>query len=155
MPGSQIMSERSAVLTLRLRLTRVQVGSDDLFDNRSLENTPAPLHLSIEREPLDGHDELAIDRGRADSFSKHRASRHRRVGGRKESAEGQLYHLSLASVRRTAPKKCLVKRDVDSPHSGRRPSTWFLLSEIIVHSGPLRLPEQYTTAMIPMYSIEA
>ena len=146
MPGSQIMSERSAVLTLRLRLTRVQVGSDDLFDNRSLENTPAPLHLSIEREPLDGHDELAIDRGRADGFSKHHAPWHRRVGGRKESAEGLLYHLSLASVRRAAPKKRLVERDVDSTRWGHRSSTWFLLSEIVIHSGSLRLPQQYTTA---------
>ena len=154
MPGSQIMSERSAVLTLRLRLTRVQVGSDDLFDNRSLENTPAPLHLSIEREPLDGHDELAIDRGRADGFSKHRASRHRRVGGRKESAEGLLYHLGLASVRRAAPKKRLVERDVDSTRWGHRSSTWFLLSEIVIHSGPLRLPQQYTTACDSEVKIE-
>jgi len=123
MPGTQIMSERSAVLTLRLRLTRVQVGSDDLFDNRSLENTPAPLHLSIEREPLDGHDELAIDRGRTNGFSEHCASRHLCVGGRKKSAESLLYHLGLAPVRRTAPKKRLIQRDIDSTRWRTRPIT--------------------------------
>src|SRR6266540_1047743 len=83
----QIMPERSADLTAGLRVTRVQVGADDLFDNRSLGNTPAPLHFSIEREPLYGHDELPIDRSSADGFSEHRTSRHRRVGGRKKSAQ--------------------------------------------------------------------
>jgi hypothetical protein len=147
--------EHSVNLTSGLHITRVQVRADNLIDNCALENTPAPLRLSVERELLYGQDESAIDRGSADGFSEHRASRHRRVGGLKESAEGLLYHLGLASVRRTALKKRLVKRDVDSTHSGRRPSAWFLLSEIIVHSGSLRLPQQYTTATIPMYRIEA